>query len=221
MACGRKEARLPASPPAAPNSGATQEASDRAELVLPSPEFWRPESAGRKIKLTLIAEKTTIRAGEKFRYRLEVQNVGEKDIFFHEDPSFIKVGEEAWHGHYRILVKFPDGHESPLRPVTFHFDALPKPAELNFADMTDTEIDAALEKIDARKRTRKTLELYLHPGETLFTRPDPTLPGSFRDLRIFTDLERPGRYRIRVVYDVKAPDPLHAESNTIELEVVQ
>ncbi len=92
--CGHNASRLPDPPSAsvAADAWAGEEAADRAELVLPAPYFWRPDTPEAAFKLTLVLEKTTLKVREKIRYRLELQNTGGKDVYILEDPSFIKFG---------------------------------------------------------------------------------------------------------------------------------
>lgn len=199
---------------------AEHEAEDRKELVRPASDFWRPESRGRALKLTLFLEKTKLRAGEPLRYRLEVLNIGEQNIFLHEDPSFIKTGRLLG-AKYRPLLTTPDGVESQVSPPLRLFGHAPlKPAEEKYAAMTAAELTAALKREESRDWTKNKLILYLRPGETIVTRPDAA-SGRFRELETDAGFDRPGKYSLRFVFDETAASfAIHAESPPVAFEVV-
>lgn len=199
---------------------AEHEAEDRKELVRPAPDFWRPESLGRALRLTLFLEKTTLRAGEPLRYRLELQNIGEKEIFLHEDPSFIKTGRFLG-TKYRLFLTTPDGVESRASPPLWLFGGGPlKPAEEKYTAMTAAELTAALKREESRDWSKNKLILYLRPGETIITRPDD-VGGRFRGLETSPAFDRPGKYRLRFVFEETAMSwKVHAESAPVAFEVV-
>lgn len=199
---------------------AEHEAEDRKELVRPAPDLWRPESRGRALRLTLFLEKTTLRADEPLRYRLEVQNIGEKEVFLHEDPSFIKTGRFLG-SEYRPLLTTPDGVESRVSPPLRLFGHGPlKPAEVDFRGMTEAEALAVDKRLESRDWTKNKLILYLRPGETIVTRPDDA-GGRFRDLETSPVFDQPGKYRLRFVFhELPVPERIHAESAPVEFEVV-
>lgn len=199
---------------------AEHEAEDRAELVRPAPDFWRPESRGRALKLTLFLEKTTLRAGEPLRYRLEVQNIGEKEIFLHEDPSFIKTGRFLG-AKYQPILKTPDGVESRVSPPLWLWGGGPlKPAEVDFRGMTDAEAQVAMRRLESRDWSQNKLILYLRPGETIVTRPNGA-GGRHRELKTDAGFDRPGKYSLRFVFDETAASfAVHAESPPVAFEVV-
>lgn len=185
--------------PATPDSRAAEEAADRAELVLPAPYFWRPATPEAELKLTLVLEKTTLKIREKIRYRLELQNTGGKDVFFSEDPSFIKFGNNRI--EYHAYLTEPGKSEKPL----------PGPFSLGGRMLTVDEI---------RERGPTNLRLTLHSGETLVSRPDQPASNRFRNLKTLTILRHPGRHRVRFVYDRAGDARLRAESNVVEFDVV-
>lgn len=199
---------------------AEHEAEDRKELVRPAPDFWRPESRGRALKLTLFLEKTTLRAGEPLRYRLEVQNIGEKEIFLHEDPSFIKTGRLLG-AKYLPLLTTPDGVESRLSPPLHLFGHAPlKPAQEEYTAMTAAELTAALKREESRDWTKNKLILNLRPGEAIVTRSDAA-SGRFRELKTDAGFDRPGKYRLRFVFEETAISAkIRAESPPVAFEVV-
>lgn len=79
-------------PPAAAPEVQEEKVKDRLELVLQPRRGWTPEKPGRRLALQLIGEKTTIRRGQRFGYRLELRNISSEALLFKEDPSFIKQG---------------------------------------------------------------------------------------------------------------------------------
>jgi len=203
-------------------SESTQAIKDRQELVLPPPPGWKPENVRRKLKLTLIPEKTMIRVNTFFRYRLEIQNEGREPVLLSEDsPGFIKDGRVGTHW-FEFYVTPPGGEETMVansfgamfdnKPVVFR--------EYQFPDsMTTAEKDAAFEKIKANHKAennaREGLSLFLQPGETLLTRPNPPPPNSFRNLDIDLGFNKPGTYRIKAAYDDRPIGPAtdeHAQS---------
>jgi len=200
---------------------AAHEDEDRKELVRPAPDFWRPESRGRALRLTLFLEKTTLRADERLRYRLEVQNIGEKEIFLLEDDSFIKTGKILGN-EYQPLLTTPGGVESrmPL-PINLLSGGLLKPAEVDYTDMTDAEAMAAVKRLESRDWTKYKLSLHLRPGETIVTRADAA-GGRFRELKSSAAaFDGPGKYRLRFVFDqIALSDKVHAESPPVVFEVV-
>lgn len=199
---------------------AEHEAEDRKELVRPAPDFWRPESLGRALRLTLFLEKTTLRANEPLRYRLEVQNIGEKEIFLLEEDSFIKTGQILGN-EYRPLLTTPGGVESrmPL-PIPFSSGGAFNPPEVDYTGMTDAEALAAVKRVESRRWTKYKLSLHLLPGETIVTRADAA-GGRFRELKAGIGFTRIGEYRLRFVYDqIAISDRVHAESAPVVFEII-
>ncbi len=187
-----------------------QEVKDRQELVLPPPPGWKPGEAKRKLKLTLIPEKTMIRKGEKFRYRLEIQNVGQEGILFNETfAPFVKVGILDGPPAYKFYITPPGGKEEEMQ-ANFPTGAKLMGEELFFPkDWTKAQIEAAVEKRRLRERAEGQLFLTLKPGETLITRSDPPPPNRFRELFTRFTFDRPGTYRLKFVYDDR-PEKLSA-----------
>lgn len=192
-------------------AGDRQEIKDRKELVLSPPAGWKPENVRRKIKLTLIPEKTMIRAGERFRYRLETQNVGQEPVMLSEDQrAFVKTGNLSgpW---YRFYVTLPDGKKEQL-DNTFHpsfIDVSPL-HEYHFpATMTSAQKDAAFKQIQLQEHAESAIRLELLPGETVVTRPDPPPPNRFRDMDADLVFKKPGTYRVKATFE---EPPLKPES---------
>jgi hypothetical protein len=167
-----------------------QEAKDRQELVLAPPPGWRPGKVRRKIKLTLIPEKKTIRVGQLFRYRLEIQNVGREEIYFSERyPGFIKNGDLST-DHWFELYATPPGGKKKALPNQF----MPSRESMHAPP-------------DVREIDRSDFSLALQPGETLFTRPDSPPTNKFRDLIVEFSFMKPGIYRINAAYDDRPLEP--------------
>jgi hypothetical protein len=164
FACGK----VP-SPPPAPE---TPQQADARELTLQARRDWTPEAPGRKLVIALISEKTKIRKGEPFGYRLETRNVGGEPLAFREpSPSFIKDGTLCGAHGWSFVASLPDGAERvlPCAPL-----AAPPPTP--------------------------PLDLTLKPGDYLLTRrSDPKNP--FRALATSFVFDRPGVYRLRAAYE--------------------
>lgn len=156
-------------PPSAPALSPREK--DRAELTLQSRRGWTPEDAPRKLTMLLVSEKTSIRKGEGFRYRLEIRNVGREPVAFEEPaPSFIKDGSLCGSRGYRFYATPPREAERLL------------PCEPETGAAADSGLD-----------------LTLRPGDYLLTRRDgPASP--FRTLRTKFRFDTLGTYRVRAVY---------------------
>jgi len=186
-------------PPPAP--APTPQEKERAELTLQSRRGWKPEGAPRKLTIQLISEKTKVRKGEGFRYRLELQNVGREPLAFKESPpSFIKGGSLCGDHGYRFYATSPDGTQWHLPCEPEAVPAAVSTAAPASAMPPDTGLDQTL-----------------RPGDYLLTRPDG-LTTRFRTLRTKFRFDALGTYRLRVVY---AAPKLRAESNSVALTVVR
>lgn len=199
-----------------------REAEDRAELVRLRPKGFTPKP-GRKAKLKLIARSKTIKAGETFWYRLELQNTGSEPILFDERPSFWKVGNEPEHlGTYRFKVRTPDGKEVDAKLLRIRLIDAPDVEAVYPATMTKEASEQAFnDLLNAKEREASRnyhLRVLLQSGETLVTRPwqlgdyqerinkmmrneipDPKVTGAFRELALSTfKFDQPGRYRISI-----------------------
>lgn len=188
---------------------AAQTAIDRRELVLPPPTGWKPDNIRRKLKLILIPEKTQIRRGENFRYRLEIRNMGQDPFTFVEmTRSFIKTGSLAPPTDFHFHATTPDGKDAPLYPPLLVSSGILQWQEYHFPDaMTPSEKEDEFEKIKLKERAESELIVPLQPGETLISHPDAGSPNGFRDLRTRFDFDKPGTYRIKVRYGRLPPPP--------------
>jgi hypothetical protein len=153
----------------APESAAVEREAN--PLVLEPKEPFVPENVPDKLKIQLISEKSSELSGGKFRYRLEIRNVGSAPVAFKDAaPSFIEDGSLCGKSGFRFLVTPPDGPEQ----------ALP----------CDPSAPAA--KGDG-------LDVTLKPGEYLLTRPESP-QNRFRALATSFRFDTLGKYRIRAAY---------------------
>lgn len=101
-------------PPAAAPAPMDSKAADRKELVLQPRRGWAPPVPGAKLEINLILEKSRIRRGEAFGYRMEIRNMGGTPAVFKEPaPSFIKEGGLCG-GRYVFYLTPPRGKEERL-----------------------------------------------------------------------------------------------------------
>ncbi|MCM2305407.1 MAG: hypothetical protein NDJ72_11935 [Elusimicrobia bacterium] len=170
----------------------TAEQKDHKELSRQPSEEWTPSSTPRKLNILFLLDKNRIRKGETFRYRLEMQNLGQEPLAFKEAaPSFIKDGSLCGSGDIKLYAAPPDGKETLLTC---------KPAAAAAAKGPDAGLD-----------------LLLEPGEYLLTRGSGS-KDNFRELQAKFSFAALGTYRLKAVY---APgDGFRAVSNTVTLEVV-
>jgi hypothetical protein len=197
-----------------------QEALDRKELVLPPPVGWKPEPVRRKLKLTIIPEKTIIRRGDKFRYRMEIQNVGQETILMSESGySFVKSGALNYSGPYKVFVTPPGGQEeylpSPRSADDFDGGNVKLERYDYLENMSESQRAAEIERIKWRSSAEIGLRMSLRPGEILVTRPDDPTRDRFCVLKTRLKLDEPGAYRLRVVYD-NPPLPVPSEAEIQE-----
>lgn len=102
----------------APPSARTPTASERdvRDLVRRPKEPWRPEPGAprRRLSLLLLTDKSKIRKGEAFHYRLEMRNTGLEPLLFKEaSPSFVKDGSLCG-GAFSFFATPPRGKERRL-----------------------------------------------------------------------------------------------------------
>lgn len=193
----------------------SKKARYRAELVRPAPAGFKPESVDRKIKITLIPQKTIMRRGERFWYRLEMQNVGREPIDFGGFP-FFDSGNEIY-GPFEFFVTPPGGKAALMRRIPamsapFGSSAIKFPVHY-----TDEMKAAAFKKMQWESQAVVT-SVRINPGEIMVTLPwryvEPVtadnmhrrglnpnaVPGIFRELPSTYDFKLPGTYRIKAVY---------------------
>lgn len=204
-----------------------ERAKERAELVLPAPPGLKPQAKGRKLKLTLIPRDKTSRVGERFWFKLELQNVGSEPARVFQGQAYFKSGDLGvltW----KFLV---NGKRVPqLVPRMFHAERLfdsKTPWEHEFSPpgferLSPEEKSAYVDRYNREARARQwreeTLEVTLAPGETLVTRPwrfydnakslqrirdkVPLEPvkGPFRQLGAFV-FRKPGKHTFQALHD--------------------
>lgn len=78
---------------------------DRKRHIRPTPPDFKLEDARRKLRLTLIPERTTLRKEERFSYQAEIQNVGRENVSFYEDGSFVLRGRIVGTRFKFILIR--------------------------------------------------------------------------------------------------------------------
>jgi hypothetical protein len=186
-----------------------QEAKDRKELVLPPEPGWKPEDVRRKLKIKLVPEKVFIRKGEKFRYRLEIQNVGRETIYINEFPaSFIKTGRLNVALGFEFYVTPPGGKEEHMFGDYGSIDMLGYD-EIKFpAHFTEADKEAAVERMNLESKAASQLSLALNPGETLTSRSDRSRSDRFAELGTWYEFDKLGTYKIRAVYGDEPSHPL-------------
>lgn len=191
-ACRNEPAPVPAPPTAA-------QEQDRQELMRQPGPDWKLGSATRKLDILLLIDKSRVRKGEAFGYRLEMQNTGREPIAFKDPaPSFTKDGSLCGAGGFKILATPPGGKEY----------ALPCATKAEAGVKASTAAAAPPES---------ALELTLQPGEYLLTRA-PSRANRFRPLLTSTQFDAVGVWRLKAVYDPEGS--FSAASNSVTLEVV-
>lgn len=202
-------------------------ARDRRDLVRPPPAGFKPEPVERKLRMTLIARDKTIRVGESFWYRLEIQNLGRTPVHIRDSPSFLKDGTEYANGYWDFFITSPDGtrklmvigrllDEFDLRDT--RADAVPVPGSER---MTDLEVKQYIRRDNAFRLADRDLRVVLDPGETLVSKAwrwvpakerlerkargetvlTPRPAGDFRELWTSHRFSQPGRHTIQAVFD--------------------
>lgn len=202
-------------------------ARDRRDQVRPPPPGFKPEPAERKLRMTLIPRDKTIRVGESFWYRLEIQNLGRTPVHIQDSPSFLKDGTEYANGYWDFFVTNPDGtrklmvigrlfDEFELRDT--RADSVPVPGA---EKMTDSEVQQFIRRDNAFRSADRELRVVLDPGETLVSKAwrwvpakerlerkargesvlTPRPAGDFRELWTSHRFSQPGRHTIQAVFD--------------------
>lgn len=84
------------------------EREDRKELVWPAPKGYSPKVAARKLEMRLIPRSGTLRAGDSFWYRIEIQNVGDRPAGI-RTAAFLKGDGDADWTPFQFIITGPDG----------------------------------------------------------------------------------------------------------------
>lgn len=190
-------------------------ARDRRDYVRPAPPDFKPEPVARKLKLTLIPQTTTLRPGDQFFYRLEVQNVGREEMFIYDQMSFIKFGNlDSYLFKKSVTEVLADGREREFREDGYYLRSGDSMVERynppGFDKLSSKEKDAHIARRQLEANLEATLDVTLNPGDILFTRPYQK-PGEFRSLGIAYHFDNPGIYRVKFFYHNPPPDPLTEE----------
>ncbi len=174
-------------------------------MVLPAPADFKPEPVARKVRLTLLLEKTKIRAGENPRFRLELMNVGRESIDYQEYESSIFKGGSIGHSMQTISFFLTDrnGNSLDLIPASSWGRASPVQHH-NAAPASEKKM---LES-SAKSAASTSFRVKLRPGETLRSLGDgDTVQEPFRTLRVEAGYGKPGTYQLQVKLDDR-PRPL-------------
>lgn len=205
--------------------------AERRELVRPAPPHFKPELVDRKLRLTLIPRETTIRAGERLWYRIELQNVGREPVRFREHSTFLKNGDRYASGRWNFDLIEPGGGRVALNIGSIFGARLVSDAKLDVVpvpgaeNMSDAEVAAFIRRDYAHRRADMDLDVVLAPGETLVSRPwrwhdaierlerkrrgetdlTPRPEGPWREFWTNYRFETPGRYEMTLEYDDTGP----------------
>ncbi|MBI4678240.1 MAG: hypothetical protein HY748_11715 [Elusimicrobia bacterium] len=194
-----------------------QKAKDRADLVRSAPPGFKPSKSGKRVGVMLIPKKTTLRVGEAFWYRVELQNIGPDPISIMDlNWSFFKSGN-AW-GEWGLILTRPDGTEEGMQGIRgMH---CPSHEITDLRGVPEERGREIMRRMEFMTKLAAGLDVTLNPGELLVTRPwkyygypevcrmeargqdpDAPIPGEFRE---FPESERyfdkPGTYEVKVVW---------------------
>ena len=194
-------------------------AADEKEMIRPAPPGFKPAPVARRTRLTLIPKTKILKPGERFWYRLELQNLGQETLSFHTDPSFWKIGNMEFN-RWKIYLTSPGGKEESMMVQYYDFSVIGPGARGQMSK-------AQLEDDDYRSVRSSGLYVDLRPGETLVSRPwrrltgiemsaryyrgikPAQVQGEFRELALESRkaFTKPGTYRLRVVFQDYVPEP--------------
>lgn len=214
-------------------------ARDRELHVRSAPPDFKPEDARRKLKITLIPERTMIRKGKKFRYQVEIQNIGRENISFGGGPSFVLEGKfgRIWGGNFKFLLTGPDGKELEAVYLSRHHSLPEGPDSFvpppGWDKMTGPEKDEAIRKLNVEAELVGRFFVNLSPGEIIYTW-DNSKGDRFRDLTVSHGfdkdakngknlhplLRQPGTYRIKLVFDERPAAPPNEKQIELEKKIL-
>lgn len=207
--------------------------ADQREMVRPAPKGFKPGDARRKVRVTLVPRETTIKVGESFWYRLELQNIGKEAIEYHEAPSFLKDGLRWDKLKWGFEVILPDGSKEKMILGRFYeernLDHRPRrPIDVpDSKNLTETEARTWARRDSLRRNAQRDLHVTLRPGESITTKPwrwvddeeylerfrrkEPILwpapEGTFRELRTVFNFKTPGKYKVVAILRDPPPSP--------------
>lgn len=177
-------------------------AKNRAEMIVSAPAGFRPEDAARKVRLTLVLEKTSLAAGDEPRFRLELTNAGREPIDYMEnDPSVFRWGGLL---HSMKSIRFFLVDSKGLRRKM-------EPALGGRVEPLKSRAGALSRESEAEGVAANTFRVRILPGETLRSLGDGDSPSApFRTMRLRSEFTRRGKYSIVVELDDR-PAPLTEE----------
>lgn len=207
--------------------------AERAEMVRPAPRGFKPEKAARRLHLTLVARDKSIKVGQTFWYRLELQNVGKEPIEIDENASFLKDGERYDDGTFDFFVTTAAGARELMSLGVFADNMTDgfrpnRPIDIPGGEkMSKDQLHAYMRLHAVRSKAEAGLHVILAPGETLVSRPWkwvspldqrklfesgaadlwPKPEGDYRELWTEFDFDKPGRYTIQAEYVDEPPPP--------------
>lgn len=193
------------------------EENRRTMIVPPAPDF-KPEAVDKKIRLRLFLENTRIRPGDLLKFRLEMTNVGRKQIDYEEySASIFKFGGLLDSDTIAFYLIGPDGKKVELMPAAaadkIHGDeaATPPTAPNTLVvpgGLSPEGREKWLRDTNARSAASNNFQVRILPGETLRSLGDGDSP--YRILYCEQDFTDPGKYRLQVELN-DMPPPLSNE----------
>ena len=197
-------------------AGKRRDQRDRRDYVRAAPTDFKPEDAAKRIKLTLILESPMLRKGKRFRYRAELQNIGNKPVSFFETSSFFKSGALARKFHLHLTS--PDGKTQELRARDVR-DA-PGGGEVRLPGserMSPKQRDEAITRLNEDAQHEFELGATLTPGESLVSRDYQNSSfGSFREPAASFEFESVGTYRLQLIFEDFPSPPDYEETKRLE-----
>lgn len=188
----------------------------RRDYIRPAPAGFKPEHAGRKVKLTMVVENKTLHRNGTLKYRLELQNIGSEAIDFYQSSSDF-LAHRFLLGPFHILITPHSGKERAAE----HFMGVGKDRDDNEIihfpgeeHMTEAQKDAAFQKMIEESELKHLLDAKLQPGESLVSKDDAGPPAAFHTLWTSFHFDALGTYRIRASFN----DPPHRPYTEQELQ---
>jgi hypothetical protein len=183
----------------------------RRTMVVAAPPDFKPEPVARKVRLRLILEKSTLRSGERPRFRLEMRNVGREPIDYSEARASFFVKDASVNDslimHFYVLDS--QSRRTELLPARPFQPDRPPYVEYLPDSMPQAEKEKWLKQTNALSAAHSTFKIKLLPGETLHSIGDDDSPRDFfRTLYTTAHFKKkPGTYRLQVELDDR-PRPM-------------
>jgi hypothetical protein len=185
----------------------------RKTMVVSAPPDFTPKDADRKVQLRIVLEKSKIRVGERLRFRLEMTNIGRKELLYRESRSSLFVKNASLHNSYDMLFRLTDPRGKRIEmlsaPIPSDFNGARK-SEIEYLPngMPENEKEKWLIETNALGQAHATFKVKLLPGETLHSIGDDDSPiENFRTLFSESEFDKPGVYHLQVELDDR-PKPL-------------